>query len=149
MSGIRISAPFGLAAAAVAAAFIVAPAATQPKSEQAAALARLEPGLWLLRDLEDVGAAPQAICLADAAALTQVEHRAAACSRTLVDNGSKAATVHYTCPLNGFGRTTVRVETSKLAQIETQGIKGNVPFSHRLEARRTGACQGPGGGGRR
>ncbi|HEX8215196.1 MAG TPA: hypothetical protein VF582_06970 [Allosphingosinicella sp.] len=116
-----------------------APAMTQEKS-QLTALAKLEPGLWQLRDLQDSGAGQRSLCVADPAVLMQVHHGKATCTRTVIADEEKAAIVHYTCPANGFGRTSVRVETSKLARIETQGISGSVPFEHRLEARWAGAC---------
>jgi hypothetical protein len=50
------------------------------------------------------------------------------------------ATVHYSCPGSGWGRTTVRVETPRLARVETQGIAGKAPFAFTAEARRVGAC---------
>lgn len=119
------------------------PALTQEPGKLTA-LTRLEPGLWQIRDLASRGAIPQSICVADPDMLTQVEHRGAPCSRLVIANDSKSATVHYTCPAHGFGRTSVRVETSRLAKIDTQGILDNLPFAYRAEARRVGAC---GGGG--
>jgi len=105
------------------------------------ALARLQPGQWQLRDL-DGGGAPQSICVADPNLLMQVQHRTSPCSRLVIANDSQAATVHYTCPATGFGRTSLRVETPRLAKIDTQGISDNAPFAYRLEARRTGDCAG-------
>ena len=64
--------------------------------------------------------------------------------RVVLSNDVKGATVHYTCPANGFGRTSVRVETPRLAKIDTQGIMGNAPFAYRAEARKVGACSGGG-----
>ncbi|HEV2747671.1 MAG TPA: hypothetical protein VGW34_10280 [Allosphingosinicella sp.] len=125
--------------ALAAATLTAAPALTQQVAKLTA-LAQLEPGLWQLRDLEDRSAEPQSLCVADPNLLLQVQHREAACQRTIIDDGLKAATVHYTCPANGFGRTSLRVETSKLAKIDTQGISHNVPFAYRMEARRTGEC---------
>ena len=129
-----------------AAASLTAPALTQGRLS---ALAGLEPGLWQLRDLDDDRSAPASICVADPAVLMQVQHRNSPCSRLVIANDSAGATVHYTCPANGFGRTTLRVETPRLVQIDTQGISGNAPFAYRLEARRTGACQGNRVSGRR
>jgi hypothetical protein len=104
------------------------------------ALAQLEPGLWQLRDLDDARAAPQSICVADPSILMQVQHRNAPCSRLVIASDPKGATVHYTCPLSGFGRTSLRVETPRLARIDTQGIVDNAPFALRAEARRVGNC---------
>lgn len=108
--------------------------------QRLAAISRLEPGMWQLRDLDRASAAPQSICVADPAMLLQVQHRNSPCSRLVIANGASAATVHYTCPANGFGQTSVRVETSHLAKIDTQGIMDNAPFAYRAEARRVGAC---------
>lgn len=122
---------------------LAAPAFTQGKGGLAA-LSRLEPGLWQLRDLDNRQAQVQSICVPDPALLMQVQHRNAPCSRVVIASGPSHATVHYTCPAGGFGRTSLRVETARLAQIDTQGISDNAPFAYRFEARRTGTC----GGGR-
>src|SRR5688572_25468213 len=79
-----------------------------PKLE---ALARLEPGRWQLRDAE--GAA-RSICLADPVALVQLEHEGATCEQEVLASEAGAATVEYSCPGRGFGRTSIRVETSRL-----------------------------------
>ena len=134
-----------LGLAAVAIVSLPAPAADRGKLT---ALSQLEPGLWQLRDLDRRGAPPQVICVADPEILMQVQHRNAPCSRIVIANDAKGATVHYTCPATGFGRTALRVETPRLAQIDTQGISGKSPFAYRLEARRTGACGTSGGANR-
>jgi len=136
VSGAARRASFALLIAALAA----TPALTQGGGNKLSALARLEPGLWQLRNLEDESARPQSICVADPSVLMQVQHRNSPCSRLVIDNGANTATVHYTCPAGGFGRTTLRAETSRLAKIDTQGISGNAPFAYRAEARRVGAC---------
>ena len=125
-----------------AAAMLSAPAATQGSLS---ALGKLEPGLWQLRDLDSSGARPQALCVADPNILMQLQHRNSPCARLVIASAERAATVHYTCPAHGFGRTTLKVETSRLAQIDTQGIIDNAPFSYRAEARRVGACAAPQG----
>jgi hypothetical protein len=124
---------------------VAAPAVPQTRG-RLAALSHLEPGLWQLRDLDDARAAHQAICIGDPAILMQVQHRNAPCSRLVIANDPQGATVHYTCPASGFGRTSLRVETPRLARIETQGISDNAPFAYRLEARRTGSCKAGGDG---
>ena len=127
---------------------LVTSAASAPQGgAKLTALARLEPGLWQLRDLKNPGA-QQSICVADPAALLQLRHRNAPCSRIVISDEERAATVHYTCPAGGFGRTEVRVETPRLAQIDTQGIVNNAPFAYRAEARRIGVCGRGGPGGR-
>jgi len=119
---------------------LAAPAIPQGKAAALSALARLEPGLWQIRNIEERGAAPQSICIADPAILVQVQHRNSPCSRVVLASDADGATVHYTCPAHGFGRTSVRVETPRLAKIDTQGILDQSPFAYRAEARRVGAC---------
>jgi hypothetical protein len=105
------------------------------------ALSRLEPGLWQFRDLDNARAAQQAVCIADPILLMQLRHRTAPCTRLVVADNERDAVVHYTCPASGFGQTALRVETPRLAQIDTQGIVDNRPFALRAEARRVGPCQ--------
>jgi hypothetical protein len=104
------------------------------------ALAQLQPGLWEIRDLDNKDAQVRSICLADPVALVQLGHSGAECSRLLVEDNANASTVSYTCSKGGFGRTSVRVETPRLARIDTQGIADQAPFAFRAQARRLGAC---------
>jgi hypothetical protein len=48
--------------------------------------------------------------------------------------------VQYTCRGRGYGRTHIRRETSRLVQIDTQGIADGRPFAFAAEARRVGDC---------
>ena len=80
------------------------------------------------------------MCVADPRTLLQVRHGRAPCSRFVIANDARASTVHYTCPGAGHGRTTIRVETPRLIQIDSQGIADNEPFALQFEGRRTGAC---------
>lgn len=109
-----------------------------------AVLGRLEPGQWEIRDSGDKKVLRDAFCIGDPLRLTQPQHRAAACRRSVVAAEADSATVHYTCPSAGFGRTTIRYETPRLAQVETQGVDRGLPFAFRAEARRTGSCPKPG-----
>lgn len=120
--------------------FLTAPASTQGAGKPTA-IGRLEPGLWQLRDLRNNNAPVRSICVADPAMLMQIQHGDAPCSRLVIADDRTGTTVHYTCPAKGFGRTSVRVETPRLAKIDTQGIYDNAPFAYRLEARRVGSCQ--------
>jgi hypothetical protein len=124
---------FVLAAATV----IAAPAATADLRPPLSALAMLEPGLWQLRT---EGEPTRNVCVADANALIQLRHKAGACTRLVIANEKASATVHYSCPGAGWGRTTLRVETPRLARIDTQGIADNAPFAFIAEARRIGPC---------
>jgi hypothetical protein len=122
-----------------AAAALAAPAVSQ-RGGGVNALAKLQPGLWQLRILGGGAGRPAPICIGDPAVLTQLQHRNAPCSRLVVAQDGQGATVHYTCPQGGYGQTSLRVETPRLVQIDTQGIADNVPFAFRAEARLVGGC---------
>jgi hypothetical protein len=128
-----------LRAAALAA--VAVPAAAEAPS--LALLQRLEPGLWQLRDRE-AQSPPRNICIRDARVLLQLRHERFDCAHFVVEETPQSVTVTYRCGANGNGRTVLRRETGRLAQIETQGMADGGPFSASYEARRIGACAGSG-----
>jgi hypothetical protein len=99
----------------------------------------LEKGSWELRP-RGGSTAVRSFCLGDARAFIQIQHQRGGCSRYVIADGPDEVTVHYTCPGAGHGRTTIRHETNRLVQIDTQGIAAGAPFSLAFEARRTGPC---------
>lgn len=105
-----------------------------------AMLGQLEAGRWELRNRD--GGPVERICLPDARRLIQLRHPGDACERLIVDDGASEVTVQYTCRGRGYGRTHIRRETSRLVQIDTQGIAEGLPFSYAAEARRVGDCAG-------
>ena len=105
-----------------------------------AMLGTLERGQWQLRDRDDASAPVRNLCVNDARVFLQLHHERAQCSRYVIEDEARSVTVHYTCPGAGHGRTTIRKETSRLVQIDTQGIANGAPFSTAYEARRTGNC---------
>jgi hypothetical protein len=118
-------------------------ALTGPASSQQVrvnALASLERGLWQLRDLETDAVRRQPVCLGSPKLLLQLQHLGKPCSHLLVSQDERSATVRYTCPASDYGQTLLKLETPRLAQIQTQGIADGIPFSYRLQARRVGAC---------
>jgi hypothetical protein len=127
----------------IAAAFavgIASPGLTQPASTPTIqAVAVLQPGQWELRS-RGASAATKSMCLNDMRALLQVQHGAAACNRFVTTNDPRQAVVNYTCARAGHGQTSLRVETPRLVQIQTQGIADNEPFAFEFEGRRVGAC---------
>lgn len=127
-----------IAAAVLGMAFAAAPATPQTGAPAIPLIDRLEAGQWELRGAGNALIA--SICLGDRAQLFQPQHRGAACSRTLIGANAHEVTVRYSCPGTGSGRTTIRVETPRLVQIESQGLDSGVPFALRAQARRTGAC---------
>jgi len=101
-------------------------------------LSQLSDGEWTVRFRD--GSASRRICVRSGSELIQLRHRGPGCSRFVVENTAGKVTVQYTCPGDGYGRTSVRRETNSLVQIESQGIVGGVPFQVTAEARRTGSC---------
>ena len=117
--------------------------AAMPVAAQAPGLAMLgtlERGQWQLRDRDEALAPVRNLCLGDARLLLQLRHERAQCSRYVIEDEARSVTIHYTCPGAGHGRTTIRKETSRLVQIDTQGIANGAPFSIAYEARRIGPC---------
>ncbi len=104
------------------------------------ALAVVQPGQWLLKSRTNP-AESRSLCVSDVRALLQVQHGAAICNRFVISNSQHETTVHYTCPGAGHGRTTIKVETPRLIQIESQGIAKQEPFAFELEGRRVGECK--------
>jgi hypothetical protein len=80
------------------------------------------------------------ICVRDPAVLLQLQHRGANCRRFVIANDPQNTTIAYRCAAAGNGHTTLRVETPRLVQIESQGIANKEPFSVQLEGRRVGDC---------
>ena len=99
--------------------------------------ARLEQGRWELRD---AAGPPRSICLRDPTAFVQLEHSGVSCEQEVVAGDKSGATVQYSCPGRGYGHTSIRIETPRLARIDTQGLIDGRPFSYRVEARKVGSC---------
>ena len=72
--------------------------------------------------------------------LLQLRNRGASCTRRVIADTASSATVNYTCPGAGHGRTTIAVETPRLVRIDSQGLDGGSPFALEIEGRRIGAC---------
>lgn len=104
-----------------------------------AMLDHLQPGQWEVRD-RDLAGGRSRVCIDTGRRLIQIRHMREACRSFTVEDTADAVTVHYTCPGNGYGQTSVRYESAQLVQLETQGIAQGLPFNFRAEARRVGAC---------
>jgi hypothetical protein len=103
-----------------------------------AMLGTLTKGEWTIKHRD--GSPDRKICLRTGQELIQLMHRQSGCSQFVVEDGAKRVTVQYTCPGNGYGRTSIRRETPTLVQLESQGIHDGLPFQITAEARRTGRC---------
>ncbi|MEG3150170.1 hypothetical protein U1769_09750 [Sphingomonas sp. ZT3P38] len=113
--------------------------AAPARAPQLGVLTRIEVGQWQLKE-GDATAAARSLCVTDPAVLLQLGHPGAQCSRFVIADAPDGATVHYTCPGAGHGRTTITLETPRLLHLQTQGIAGGGPFDMDYEARRVGAC---------
>ena len=103
-----------------------------------AMLGRLTKGQWTVKHRD--GSPDRKICVRSGQELIQLRHRETGCNKFVVEDGAAKVTVQYTCPGNGYGRTSIRRETASLVQLESQGIQSGLPFQFLAEARRTGSC---------
>ena len=103
-------------------------------------LSSLDHGDWELRIRNDNGA-KRHICFDGGLQLVQLGHAGMNCKSVVLSNTPEQITVQYTCPGQGYGRTSIRRETHRLVQIDSQGIAQGVPFAFAAEARRVGACR--------
>ncbi|MDE2406174.1 MAG: hypothetical protein KGM17_16000 [Sphingomonadales bacterium] len=128
---------------AAALACIGAAPAAAPAAAQAPGLAmldRLESGRWELREHGQSSRAPETLCISSGRRLIQLRHQAVTCESYVVDDGPLDVTVQYTCRGRGYGRTHIRRESSRLVQVESQGIADGFPFDFAAEGRRVGDC---------
>ncbi|AJP70901.1 DUF3617 domain-containing protein [Sphingomonas hengshuiensis] len=129
---------------AVAGALLVVSAAgaarPAPVAQQAvpAAMSKIALGQWELK-ARDAGS--RTLCLTHRATLIQLVHGTAQCSQVVMESSPNSATVRYSCPGRGQGRTTIIVETPQLINIDTQGVIDGEPFTAQFEGRRVGACR--------
>ncbi|WP_233999930.1 DUF3617 family protein [Porphyrobacter sp. TH134] len=133
-SRMRALALGGLAAGA--AILLTAPSLAQGSG--LAMLGTLAKGEWTIKQRGEKR--ERKICVKSGSEVIQLMHRESGCSQFVVEDGAARVTVQYTCPGNGYGRTSIRRETSALVQLESQGIHDGMPFQLTAEARRTGAC---------
>lgn len=124
-----------------AAGLIAISAAAGAQAPRLAVLGHVLPGSWTLREI-GAGGAARAMCIGDPGILLQIHHGTTACARFVVSSGPRTATVDYTCPGSGHGRTTLTAEGSSLVRIQTQGLANGAPFDVDYEARRGGTCPG-------
>ena len=117
-----------------------APSPAAPRRPALSALDSLQPGMWRLRMLGGSTEAPRELCISDMRMLMQLHHGNAACAMFVIANEARRSTLQYSCPGKGWGRTSVRLDTATVVQIDTQGIAANAPFAFVAEARRIGDC---------
>ena len=103
-------------------------------------LTGLDHGDWEVR-FRSADGGRQHICFDGGRQLIQIRHASLNCASTVVTESPSELTVQYTCPGHGYGRTNIRRETSRLVQIDSQGIERGIPFAFAAEARRVGSCR--------
>ncbi len=105
-------------------------------------LQSIERGMWQLRALGSGSAAVPAnqLCVADPKQLVQIQHGTTPCSHFVVRSTANTVTISYSCKGSGQGLTTIRKESGRLLQIQSQGIRNSAPFSFSVEGRRAGGC---------
>ena len=115
-------------------------AAVMPQLQRIGAMAGVEPGIWSIHALDrgETDVAPY--CVADPTRLLQFRHPNATCSRYVIADTPRIATIQYSCPGAGWGRTSVRVISPTMLRLDTQGIADNAPFALSAVARRLGDC---------
>jgi len=124
-------------AAAVALLLLLAGGASAQRHPALTALNGVELGQWQLRDPDG---RVRRICVRAHWMLLQPMHGTTQCEHFVMENTPRSATIRYTCPSHGHGRTTVSVETPRLVNVETSGVADGAPFSEQFEGRRTGPC---------
>ncbi len=101
-------------------------------------LGTLDRGAWELRVRP--GGETRRICVRNGREFIQIRHRQPTCDRFVVQDERNEVTVQYTCRGNGYGRTTIRRESTDIVQIRSQGIHSGKPFTIEGEARHVGSC---------
>jgi hypothetical protein len=132
--------PARVLAAVALCAFGLAAGAGAAQAPVLAGLAGLERGRWELR-MREPGGQPSHVCLGDPRQLLQPRHPGAQCRRYVVTDQPGHVVVTYDCGAAGNGRTDLRIETPRLAQILSQGIADSAPFAFAMEARHVGECK--------
>lgn len=117
---------------------LIAPPQAAAQSQGLAMLGRLTKGEWLVKHRD--GSPDRRICVRSGQELIQLRHNDRGCSQFVIEDAEAKVAVQYTCPNNGFGRTSIRKETAGLVQLESQGIEGGLPFQFTAEARHIGRC---------
>ncbi|MBU0557441.1 MAG: hypothetical protein KKD64_04540 [Alphaproteobacteria bacterium] len=114
--------------------------ASSAQPPQRGGLASLEPGEW---ELLERGRSPSSrrLCISEGSQLLQPQHPHRQCERYVIRQSPREVAASYDCGEGGRGRTDVRIETSRLVQISSQGVSEGLPFSLAMEGRRIGACR--------
>lgn len=86
------------------------------------------------------GGPAKRLCVANVDQLVQIAHPGKTCKRFTINSGANTLTVSYDCGAGNSGQTTIKTETARLAQVDTQGMLNNMPFNDSYEVRKVGEC---------
>jgi hypothetical protein len=114
--------------------------AALPKLKPINAMTTVQPGLWSIHALDRGESDVPAFCVSDPTRLLQFRHPGQNCSRFIIADTPRVATIQYSCPGAGWGRTSVRILSPGQLRLDTQGIADNAPFALAAEAKRIGDC---------
>jgi hypothetical protein len=106
-------------------------------------LESIEQGMWQLRPASGSSAKlpVSQYCVGNPDRLVQLRHINNNCSQNIIRSTHNSVTISYSCRGQGQGITSIRRETSRLIQIQSQGIWNGGPFNFTAEGRRIGTCQ--------
>lgn len=110
------------------------------QSAEPGGLASLETGEWELTE-RGSKAKPNRLCVTDGNQLLQPNHANRQCRRYVIRSTPREVSASFDCAEGGQGRTDLRIETSRLIQLSSQGVFDGRPYSVALEGRRVGACR--------
>lgn len=102
-----------------------------------AAQAAITPGKWTVQVRDG---ATRTLCIPDALPLIQLAHPQSGCRRLMIVDRRDSATIQYSCPAAGWGRTSIRIDSPRRVEIDTQGIVQNQPYAYQASAHYTGYC---------
>lgn len=115
-------------------------APTGSRSAEPAGLASLETGEWELKE-RGSKSKPTRLCVTDGNQLLQPNHVSRQCQRYVIRSTSRQVSASFDCAEGGQGRTDLRIETSRLIQLSSQGVFDGRPYSIALEGRHIGVCR--------
>ncbi|MEM1133433.1 MAG: hypothetical protein AAGH53_10875 [Pseudomonadota bacterium] len=125
----------------IAASVLLSPLAAPVSAQDAMPwLSSLKLGMWEIRDRAN-GEKVDRVCVRDRKQLLQLRHRGPLCKREVLREKGDEGYIYYQCGNKGHGYTSLKMENSGLAQINSQGLFNNAPFQFSVEARHVGSCR--------
>lgn len=108
-------------------------------AQDPAMLARVARGEWQLHQVGSRDDVVSHLCVTRPAQLIQLRENDSSCTRSVLSEAARSATVSYSCP-TGTGRTTLTMSGSGSVHIATQGLSNGEPFDTEYDAHLIGHC---------